>query len=308
MGLFSKKSKTKSSGTVNQNTTMSQTPVNPQWVTDSVMGLNDKINTTFGGLDPTKMVAGPNPLQQQAATSAGSLGTPSQFGEGSSMLRAGGNAGPSRVTAASSLDGLSKFMNPFLKDVVDTSMADYDFGAGMTRAADQLAKAGDATFGGSGGAIQTALSNDALTRGRGSLSAGLRSDAFNTALGASEADANRRQSADIATGQFSENALQRQINAGNSIANIGGMEADNTRANIGTKAAVGGNLRDIQNEQNNAPINLLMQQIAAQTGLPLELFKGLMGSESMSGTQTGKSTTKTGGSLSWSPTGGLKFG
>ena len=206
------------------------------------------------------------------------------------MIRAGGMGGPSRVSAASSLDGLGKFMNPFLKDVVDTSLADYDFGAGMTREQDKLAKAGDITFGGSGGSIQTALSNDAITRGRGTLSAGLRSDGFNTALAASADDANRRQQADVTNGQFSENALTRQINAGNSIAAIGGMEADNTRANIGTQNVIGSTLRGIQNDQNRAPIDLLLQQIAAQTGLPLELFKGMTGTGSLDGTETGKSS------------------
>lgn len=277
MGLFGKKKTTDTK----RSTTTTMTPTNPQWVTDSVQGLNTKIDTTFNGLDPTKIVAGPNPLQTQAGVSAGNLTTPSQFGEGSNMIRAGGMGSPSRVSAASSLDGLDKFMNPFLKDVVDTSLADYDFGAGMTREQDKLAKANDITFGGSGGSIQTALSNDAITRGRGTLSAGLRSDGFNTALAASADDANRRQQADVTNGQFSENALTRQINAGNSIAAIGGMEADNTRANISTQNVIGSTLRDIQNDQNRAPIDLLKEEAEVRNSLPLDLFKGMTQDEQM---------------------------
>lgn len=300
MGLFSKKTKT----TTNQNTSMTTNPLNPQWVTDTFSGLNDKINTTFNGLDPTKMVAGPNALQTQAAGSAGALGTPSQYGQAGDIFGKVAAAGPQSMTAASSLDGLEKYMTPFLKDVVDTSLADYDFGAGMTQAQNKLALAGDSTFGGSGGSIQTALSNDAINRGRGSLSAGLRSDAFNTGLAASQADAALRQQASLSNAQFGESALARQLAAGGAIGDLGTAQGNNDRANIGVQAGIGNDLRTIQNEQNQAPINLLLQQIAASSGLPLDLFQG----QTSTGTMTGTSKSKASKGFSWNPTDGLSFG
>jgi hypothetical protein len=275
MGLFSKKTKTKT----NQTTTATTTPVLPDWLSTSYQGLNDKIGSTFGGIDPKTYVPGPNPLQTQAGAGAMNLTAP---GGSSDILRGVAGAGPQTVQGASLLDNLDSYFSPYKKNVIDTSLADYDFGAGQTRAQDQLAKAGDSTFGGSGGAIQTALSNEGLARGRGALSAGLYDQGFTQAAGLSGQDADRRQQASIANAGFGESALQRQLSAGTALGN-------NDRANIDTQSAVGGGLRDIQTQQNQGPIQLLMQQIAAQSGLNLgDLFKGSTSTGTLNGTSTSK--------------------
>lgn len=340
MGLFSKKKTT----TQTQNTSFTQTPTNPQWVTDSISGLSDKIGQTFGGFDPSKLYGGPNPLQTQAAGAAAGLkasplygaaadifgkvsGAPANTYSASTYDPAMINAQPN-MKGASLLDGLSSYMNPYTNDVAGAALADYDFGSGMTRAQNKLALAGDETFGGSGGAIQTALSEDAINRGRGALSAGLRSDAFDKGAALSSQDADRRQAADLTNvnlgfnrdvanagatnaarafgadafntaGAFNagqqDNALARALAGATGLTNTANTQNANERDNIATQGALGGVLRDITNQQNGAPLEVLLKQIAAQTGLPLSMFTGQTGTGNMNGVTKSK---ESGASLS----------
>ncbi len=155
-------------------------------------------------------------------------------------------AGP----AASLLDGgLDKYMNPYLSNVVDTSLADFDANAGRVRAAgtNQLARLG--AFGGSRAGIAQAATEGELARGRGALDAGLRSEGFNTAAGLANTDAGRRQETSLFnTGN------QQQTNLANA-----GFENQTNQFNTGQS--------NQQNQygaglQNSA--NIAQAQIAAQ--------------------------------------------
>jgi hypothetical protein len=193
-------------------------------------------------------------------------------------------AGPSTVQAGDIQGGIAGFMNPYLRDVVDTSLADYNQGAGYTRAENKLALAGDTTFGGSGGAIQTMLSNDALDRGRGTLAAGLRSGAYDRAASLAAQQANMNQQASLASGQFNEQALSRQGDAATGIASIAGAQGADTRANIGTQADMGAILRQIAAARAGAPIAALGAESGLIGGLPLDMFRGSNATGSLSGT------------------------
>jgi hypothetical protein len=276
--------KKRSKQTTNQNTTATMTPTNPQWVTDSVQGLGGKITDTFKNLDPYSLVPGADPLQTQAATSAAGLTTSPNYGQATDILGRVAGAGPSTVQAGDIQGGIAGFMNPYMKDVVDTSLADYNQGAGYTRAENKLALAGDTTFGGSGGAIQTMLSNDALDRGRGTLAAGLRSGAYDRAASLAAQQANMNQQASLASGQFNEQALSRQGDAATGMANIAGAQGTDTRANIGTQADVGAILRQIEAARRGAPVTALGAESSLIGGLPLDLFKGQNATGSLSGT------------------------
>ncbi len=283
MGLFSKKTKTKT----NQQTTL--TPTNPLWVDNAVSGLSDKINTTFAGFDPTKLAPGPTDLQTQAASAAGGLISPNSFGQASGLFQNAAGAGPQSVDQVNIADSIQGFMNPWQKDVIDTSLADYDFGAGMTRAQDSLAKAGDQTFGGSGGSIQTALSNDAINRGRGSLSAGLRSSGFDKASQLAVQQANLNAGRNLTNANFGESALGRQLQAGQGLAGLGVAQGANDRANIDTQSQLGEILRQIMAQQGAAPLTALGLQTDMTGKLPFNLFQG------QTGTMTGNTTSKTSG-------------
>lgn len=278
-----KKSKTKTT----QNTTSTMTPTNPQWVTDSVQGLGGKINDTFANLDPYSLVPGADPLQKQAATSAAGLTTSPNYAQASGILNNVAAAGPSTVQAGDIQGGIAGFMNPYMKDVVDTSLANYDEGAGYTQAQDKMALAGDTTFGGSGGAIQTALSNANLVRGRASTAADLRSGAYDRAASLAAQQAQMQQQASLANGQFSEAALNRQGGAATDLAGIGQAQGADTRANIATQSSIGDILRQIAAAQANAPISALGAQSSLLSGLPLDLFKGA----NATGSLVGKSST-----------------
>ena len=105
------------------------------------------------------------------------------------------NAVASTYNASSLLDDLGKYRSPYANDVVNTALADYDYGAGQTRANQALDEARSGAFGGSGAAITRALTEDNLTRGRGTLSAGLRDQEFTRATGLAATDAGFRNDA-----------------------------------------------------------------------------------------------------------------
>lgn len=314
---MSKKSNTTQDSTTHQVVT----PQNPQWVTDDLSGLAGKI-TDIGRQDPYSFTAGPDALQTQAAGTAGGLGTPAGYGDALKLFNGVAGAGPNTYgastynpatgTSASLLDGLGGYMSPYTNDVVNTSLADFDQGAGMTRAANKLAIAGgDDTFGGSNGAIQTALSENNIDRGRGALSAQLRDQAFQTGATLSNEDAGRRQQMTLADmdalnqgGQFNATALnragefnataadqmlQRRLAAGGAIADTTSAQDANTRANAGTQASIGDMLRAIQATHNAAPLSLLATQAGLLGGLPFGLFHG----QTDDGTSHGTTTTTT---------------
>jgi hypothetical protein len=219
-------------------------------------------------------------------------------------------------TASSLLNNLSSYMSPYVGSVVDGALRDYDFGAGQTRAQNRLALAGDETFGGSGGAIQTALSEDAIDRGRGALSSNLLNQGYQSAAGFSNLDADRRQAMELANlaaqnqfglanaqatneasrynAQAFETMLQRQQAAAAGLANSAAQQGADERGNIATQAAIGDALRQVQQAQLQAPLSLLTAQSSMLGSLPLNLFSGSV----QDGTMNGVTKTKeTGASL-----------
>ena len=270
-----------------------------------VQGVGSKIGSVFDNLDPSKLFSGPNPLETKAADSANMLTTPSAFGQAQDLITRGAGAAPQSIDRVNIADSINSFMNPYLKDVVDTSLADFDAGAGQARAQGALARAADSTFGGSSGALQAALSEGELARGRGSLAANLRSGAYNTALGAAQQQAALDLQQRMSNANFGEQAANRNIVGGGALANLGTAQNADARANIGAQATMGGVLRDIQNQQSQAPIMALLQQIGALQGLPLDLFRGM--TTNSSGTASGTTKTTSGG-FSWSPKDGFSFG
>ena len=105
------------------------------------------------------------------------------------------SASASTYSASSLLDGLDKYMSPYTGQVVDAALADYDYGAGQTRANQALDEARSGAFGGSGAQIGRSMTEGELARGRGSLSAGLRDQGFTRGAGLSAQDAGFRNDA-----------------------------------------------------------------------------------------------------------------
>jgi hypothetical protein len=311
-----KKSKSSSQST----STATRTPINPEWVTSGLEGLGGKI-MGLANENPRKFVAGASPLQTRAFVDAAKLKTSPRFNQAGDIFNQVAGAGANtyeaqgydaeRFNASSLLEGLDKYMSPYTGDVVNTALADYDFGAGETRANQALDEARSGAFGGSGAAITRALTEDSLTRGRGTLSAGLRDTAFTRGAGLSATDAGFRNQAAAANaaaanqaaafraqaaneaGRFNagamETALNRQLTAGGALGELGAQEGANTRANVALQGQMGADQRAIAQAQAAAPLSVLQALSGTFSGLPLNLLSG----ETQTGSQQSSSTSST---------------
>ena len=313
---MSKKTKTSSQST----STATRTPTNPEWVTSGLQGLGGKI-MGLADQDPRSFVAGPSALQSQVFGDAAKLKTSPRFNQAGDIFNQVAGAGANtyeaqgydaeRFNASSLLEGLDKYMSPYTGDVVNTALADYDFGAGETRANQALDEARSGAFGGSGAAITRALTEDSLTRGRGALSAGLRDTAFTRGAGLSATDAGFRNQAAAANaaaanqaaafraqaaneaGRFNagamDTALARQLSAGGALQGLGAQEGADTRSNLALQGALGTDQRAIEQAQAAAPLSVLQALSGTFSGLPLNLLSG----ETQTGSQQSSSTSKT---------------
>jgi hypothetical protein len=135
----------------------------------------------YGG----QRIADINPFQQQAADAAGALG---QQGQG--LAQRGFNILGGIGTAA---DRISAYQNPFTSEVIDRSMSDLERQRQISGQADASKAVAARAFGGSRQAVNDALTNEAYARQAGDLSANLRLQGFNTALGAAQQDVQQQQ-------------------------------------------------------------------------------------------------------------------
>jgi len=179
-------------------------------------------------------------------------------------------------------DYVDRYMNPYLKDVVDTSAADLDANAGKVRAQQALDLAGSGAFGGSGAALTQSQTEGELARARASTLAGLRSQGYQTALTAASGDADRATQARMANAQT--NLQDRAQKAGFAF-----QADENQRANIATLASAGQTLHDQDQQQRRAQVDNTQQLVAMLQGLPIGLFSG----EQKTGTESTKGTSKT---------------
>lgn len=281
MGIFSSIFGSKSKSTQNIDQTAQRFA--PDWIQQPTQRLVGDIDI-LGGANPQSFVAGVNPLQSRAGDqAAGLMGTPWNFDAAADLTRGVAGASAPRTQGVRAKGYIDDYQNPYLKDVVDAAMADYDFGAGQSRAQFDLDNA--TAFGGSGVSLAKAATEDALTRGRGTLSSGLRSDAFNTALNAAQADAQREQNARDLNAQLYAGQMDRTLGAADQLANISSQFGGEQRANIGAQASMGDLLRQIEQEQRQAPIDLLKTRADLLKGSPIDMFGGLK--------TTGTTTTKT---------------
>ena len=269
------KKKTKTSSTETSHAVT--TPSSPAWVTSGVQGLGERISQ-LGAVDPRSFVAPLSGLERQAADRAGGLNSAESEGWISQMM---GRPSPS-ASSASLLDNLSAYSNSYRRDVVDTTLADFDYDAGRTRATQDLAMAGQGAFGGSGAALARSQTEGELARARSSQVSKLLADMFTTSAGLSSQDADRRQQASIANANLGQQDFQFRSQFG--------LERDaNTRANIASQAALGQQLRAAEQAYRDAPLTALSRQVDMFSGLPLSLFQG--STTDSTGTRKGTETT-----------------
>jgi len=217
---MSKKTKTQST----QNSTATVTPNNPTWVTQGLESVGGALQGLMGR-DPRSFVAGPSALQTKAFGDGMNLTSSPFFGQAGEIIGKVAGAGPNTYsattgeavgydptmaeaasyTASSGLEGLDRYMSPYTGQVVDAALADFDYGAGQTRASQALDEARSGAFGGSGAAIGRSLTEGELARGRAATSANLRDQGFTRGAGLSFQDAAMRNEA----ARYNADALNR---------------------------------------------------------------------------------------------------
>lgn len=213
--------------------------------------------------------AGRPNLLGAAPTSAAAQATAAQATAAQGEAFDSANVDPITAQMIAARQG-SEFMNaykdPYLNDVVATSLADYDLGAAEGRNALRASSAG--AFGNKRtGVAEGQFASDAAI-GRGQLSSTLRSNAFNTAAGFGMQDANRfltadqsNQSARLAADSANADNMLRnnQFNAGNrtnvSLTNAG-LRTGVNQTNAGLTTSVNQSNAGLttQNNQFNAGV------------------------------------------------------
>ena len=150
------------------------------------------------------------PLNSTETQAGGILGNIAQNNPGSGLLSSGANiangvAGynPSQVSAGQlSNTDLSPYMNPYTKDVINSSLEQLNQQRGQQRVSDNQAATAAHAFGGSRQGVADAITNQLYDQNAGSLISGLNAQNFTQAQGAAQSDIANRLNA----GEFNTNA------------------------------------------------------------------------------------------------------
>lgn len=282
----------KSKSTTTSNSTVTSTPTNPQWVTDSVSGLQTRINGLLD-TDAASLVPGASSLQTKAYDQAGNLGgwqTGNADAVATTKAALGADPTAQQATSRSLLDvDIDGYMNPFQEQVIDSSLASYDEQRGMEEAEMRAAQARGQKFSGSGDAIRRAMFDRGTLQDRTGIESNLRSQGYDRATGLATGDLDR----EAATSQFNAGQANQmatanrdaQLRGAGLLGDLSNASASNERADLGLLSELGGEQREIEREKLGADTQLL-QLISQLNGQqPYGLFRGE--------TQTGDSTSTT---------------
>lgn len=255
--------------------TTTTAPTNPAWVTSGAEGLAGEI-AALSKIDPYSTVAGTNPLLDLATKGAMGLGQGGGKGaaDAEAKVRELMNMSAPSISAGSGLDKLNAWMSPYLKDVLDATLADFDYDAGVASAADDLAMAKSQAFGGSGAALTKSFNEDNRKRARATTAAGIRDQGFKTAAQYSSMDADRATQASIAAAQAELQNRLAQLQGANSLFDFGLKSDANNRSNIGLQGDLGSLLREIEQQKLMAPFTTTGLKTGMFGSLPLNLFNG----------------------------------
>lgn len=289
--MGNKKSSTQT--TSNYSGTSTTTPDVPDWLkTPGQTNATGLTNLQAQG--PSAFTPGISALQQSGFDKAGGLTTsPDLATAGNMVTGANYSFDPGAVKGESLLDGLQGYINPYMHNVVDNTLSDYDENSGKVRAAQAAQAAGSGAFRGSRYGIREADTEGQLARGRATTESGLLSDAFNTAAGLSNQDAGRRQSA--AEGNASRSLQAQtagtadQLQGAGLLSGIGQATGSEDRANLALTNNLGAQQTDLQNTIKQYPLQYQTMMEGLFSGLDPSLFTG--GTSTSSGTQTGTSNT-----------------
>lgn len=283
LGFSSNKSKGSSTSSA---TSM---PIVPDWVGAPTRAITEQVGGLIGG-DPYRFVAPQDAYTTKAADVAYSnLGAfDPQWQEASDIAHLVADLQAPTMSAANLLDNLDKYMNPYLEDVVGTTLKGYDKSAAADLAQMDLDLAGASAFGGSGAFLQRGQAKADVIDNRAMTEAGLRTDAFNKGAELSNLDAQRMQEANRANAEFKAQKQALNLQAAQLQGNLSQQRQNDTRSNISLLAGIGEQVRGIDNEIRQAPIDALGEYASILNALGLSDYFGQQVNET--GTTKGKSS------------------
>lgn len=261
MGLFSTKTKT----------TATMTPNNPPWVTDPSVGIFGQL-ASAGAVDPKTYIAPANDSLLMADQKAQGLGSDyySLFGDAAGGIKdLLGGSGASASSAQ--LGDVSKYFNPFQKDVVASTLDTLNRQGDRTIQNAKLAYAGPNW--GDNAAVTEALTRGEVQSGINNAVSGLNLQGWNSAAGLAENQAGRDQQTNLLNAQLAQQERAQKLGALGQLGQLGGLFGSNQRADIGTLSDTGGTLQSIDQARAGAPITVPgdIASIIAQLG---PLFQG----------------------------------
>lgn len=245
-------------------------------------GFTPDQQTSFGLV---RQIADPNSIGlQRVAQGAAAVGGAATY---QPQMVAGQQAARGAVRDLSGGVGsefMQSYMNPYLQDVVDYSLADIERArqSAIMQGGAQAVKAG--AFGGSRQGVAEALTNEAAIREAGRTAAGLRSQGFEFAAGMGQTDAARalqaqaanqgvdmsleqanaqlRQQADLANQQAGLAGAGLNLQAGSQLADIGALTQNLGFTQAQQLGQIGGQQQAFTQAQLDAIRNLPLEQQA----------------------------------------------
>lgn len=220
--------------------------------------------------------------QQAAATFQNNMGAGNGVLNDAAQVAGGATYSPQQIDAGSigevlSSGGLEKYMNPYVQDVINTSLGDLERSRQGAINEGQAAATAANAFGGSRHGVADSLTNEAALQTAGRLSSDLRADGYNNAIGLAGADLDRNMNEQILNNQFGESAGRFSLDQAGILGQLGSTMGDANARDAFALAAFGENARNIdQRELDAAYEQYLNQQNDGYTRAQLEL--GLLGS------------------------------
>jgi hypothetical protein len=251
-------SKTNTSSSSNTTTNSTTTPNVPDWASSLTQNIAGQVGGLVGA-NPQSLVAPVNSLQTLAGANATNLsGLPWDYDAAEQLTGAVANSDTPSIAG-----NIGQFMSPYLKQVVGATSADLDASDAKVRAQQALDLAGSGAFGGSGAALTQSATEGELARARATSIGNLLNQGYSQALGGATSQA-----------QLQQQQQAQRLAAAGQLAGIAGNYDANQRADIATQTATGDDLRNVVQQQDQAPVTSTAQIVAMLNGLPINLFTG----------------------------------
>jgi len=241
------------------NKTTSSTKIDPQ-----LMALYNQNYSRAQGVanQPVPAYTGElaSPVNSAQTTAGGILGNIAQNNPGSGLLASGANiadgvAGynPSQVTAGQlSNTNLAPYMNPYTKDVINSSLEQLNQQRGQQRVSDNQAATAAHAFGGSRQGVADAITNQLYDQNAGSLISGLNADNFAQARAAAGTDIGNRLNASEFNTNAGITANGQRLSAAGVLGDLGQSQYNDASQAAQNLLGYGTQLQNSQNYSDQA--------------------------------------------------------